>query len=196
VTQDIADSLGIAKSGALVADVVPGGPSDAAGLKSGDIVAKVNGHAVTSAADLTRQVGQVRSGDTIRLEVRHNGQTREVAVRSGLRPSENQLALNDGSGGADEQQGVEGAGLLGMRVAPDQQGRGVRVAGLSGDSDAAQKGIRPGDLIERAGTSPTHSPADLAHAVDQARHAGRKEVLLMVTRGGQHIFVPVEVGKG
>ena len=193
VTPDIAESLGIAKSGALVGDVTPGGPSDTAGVKSGDLILKVDGHAVTGASDLTRQVGMVRAGDTIHLEVRRDGQTRDVAVRSGVRPSEDQVAAN--SSGA-QSPAEASTGVLGMRVVPDSQGRGVRVAGLSGDSDAAQKGLRTGDLIVQAGQAPTRTPAELARAVSQARESGRHQVLLLVARGGQHVFVPVELGAG
>lgn len=195
VTPEIADSLGVAKGGALVADVTPRGPADAAGIRSGDLVLKVDGRPVTSAADLTRQVGGIHSGDTIRLEVRRDGQVRQVVVRSGLRPSEAELAFNDRT---PDRQGAAGAGaaVLGLRVAPDDQGRGVRVAGVSASSDAAQKGLQTGDLIERAGQQQTRSPGDLAHAVAQARDSGHKQVLLLVARGGQHIFVPVELGAG
>jgi serine protease Do len=196
VTPDIADSLGIARGGALVADVTPGGPSDAAGIRSGDLILKVEGRPVTTAAELTRQVGVIHAGDTIHLQVRRDGQVREIAVRSGLRPAEEQLALNDGGQDGRGAGGGSGPAVLGLRVAPDSQGRGVRVAGVSASSDAAQKGLQAGDLIERAGQQQTRSPGDLAHAVAQAREAGHKQVLLMVARGGQHVFVPVELGAG
>ena len=196
VTPEIADSLGVAKGGALVADVAPRGPSDAAGIRSGDLVLKIDGRPVTSAADLTRQVGGIHSGDTIRLEVRRDGQVRQIVVRSGLRPSEAELAFNDRSPDGQGAGGAGATGVLGLRVAPDDQGRGVRVAGVSASSDAAQKGLQAGDLIERAGQQQTRSPSDLVHAVAQARETGHKQVLLMVARGGQHIFVPVELSAG
>jgi serine protease Do len=198
VTPDIADSLGVAKGGALVAEVTPGGPAEAAGLQPGDLILKVDGQPISSGTDLTRQVGRFHAGEMIRLEIRRDGQVRQVAIRSGLRPSEAALAANDGRGGfgAGAEPGAEGVGVLGLRVQPDAQGRGVRVAGVSGGSDAAEKGLRPGDLIERVGQSPTHSPAELAQAVQRARASGRKEVLVLIARGAQHTFVPLEVGKG
>ncbi len=192
VTPDIAESLGVSKGGALIAEVNPGGPSDAAGLRAGDLILKVDGQPVTNAADLTRQVSRFHSGDSIRLEIRREGQTRQIAVRSGLRPPEAALAANDSNG---SEPGAEGASL-GLRLAPDPQGRGVRVAGVENGSDAADKGIRAGDIIMRVGQTPARSPADLAHAVDQARHEGRHQVLVLVARGGQHTFVPLEVGAG
>src|SRR6185369_16730096 len=122
---------------------------------------------------------------------------REIVVRSGLRPAEDALALNDGGaarGGAAQEPGALAA--LGMQVAPDAQGHGVRVAGVDASSDAAQKGLRRGDLILRAGERAVSSPSDLKTAVAEAKKAGKKSVLLFVARGAQHTFVPVEIGQG
>ncbi|HZZ33037.1 MAG TPA: PDZ domain-containing protein, partial [Phenylobacterium sp.] len=83
-----------------------------------------------------------------------------------------------------------------LQVAPDSQGKGVRVAGVDESSDAAQKGLRRGDLILRAGEQTTNSPTDLKTAVAEAKKAGKKSVLLFVARGGVHTFVPVEIGQG
>jgi serine protease Do len=198
VTPDIAESLGLKGKGALVAELTPGGPAAQAGLKPGDLVTKVDGQPIESATDLTRAVGRVHSGDTIRLEIRRDGRTQEVTIRSGLRPSEDQLAQNGKSpseGGGDEG-GAAITGALGLSVTPDPQGGGVRVAGIDGSSDAARKGLRRGDLILQAGGHATHAPADVTAAVAEAKKAGRHQVLLFVARGGQHIFVPVEIGQG
>ena len=200
VTADIAESLGMTGKGALVAELTPGGPAEQAGLRPGDLITRVNGQPIDGATALTRAVGLVHAGETIRLEVRREGQTREIAIRSGLRPSEDQLALNGvnpqrgGGGGGDERGAVTGA--LGLSVAPDPQGKGVRVAGVDANSDAAQKGLRQGDLILQAGGHATRTPADVKAAVAEARKAGRKQVLLFVARGEQHSFVPVEIGAG
>ncbi|MFL5297024.1 MAG: Do family serine endopeptidase [Phenylobacterium sp.] len=197
VTADIAESLGLKGKGALVAELTPGGPAAAAGLRPGDVVLSANGEPVASATDLTRAVGRVRAGDTIRLQVRREGQVREIAVHAGLRPSEEQLAQNDQTPGGGEAGGGGGVtGALGLSVAPDPQGKGVRVAGVDASSDAAQKGLRRGDLILQAGGRATKAPADVTAAVAEAKKAGRHQVLLFVARGTQHIFVPVEIGQG
>jgi serine protease Do len=197
VTPEIADSLGLKGKGALVAEITEGGPAAAAGVQPGDVVLQVNGTPVASASDLTRAVGLARAGEPIRLQVRRDGQVREITVRSGLRPSEEALASNDrtapGGGGADDSHML---GALGLQVAPDSQGKGVRVAGVDDGSDAAQKGLRRGDLILRAGERAINSPVELRSAVADAKKAGKKAVLLFVARGGVHTFVPVEIGQG
>jgi serine protease Do len=198
VTSEIAESLGLKGKGALIAELTPGGPAEQSGLKAGDVVTRVNGAPIESATDLTRAVGLVHAGDAIRLQVRRDGHEQEVVVRSGTRPSEDQLALNgpgpNGHGGDGD--GAAATGALGLSVAPDPQGKGLAIAGVDSSSDAAQKGLRRGDVILQAGGHPTHAAADVRAAVAEAKKAGRKQVLLFIARGGQHIFVPIEIGQG
>jgi serine protease Do len=185
VTPEIAESLGLkSHAGALVADVTPGGPSARSGLRSGDIILRLDGHEVASAADLTRQVALARPGSSIRLLLRRDGATQDLIVRSDERPS--QVASRDAGTGTPE------AGDLGLAVAPNPGG-GLRVLGVRPGSDAQAKGLRPGDVIERVGAKPVRTGEDLAQAVTAARAAGRSDVLLLVVRDGRHTFLPVDL---
>ncbi len=100
VTDEIAESLGVTShKGALIAQLTAGGPSARAGLQTGDLVTRIDGHDVASASDLTRHVGLVRVGQDIHLQVMRDGQVRQITVRAGERPSEDKLAMNDRSAG-------------------------------------------------------------------------------------------------
>ena len=192
VTPEIAESLGVAaKHGALVSDVTPGGPSSQAGLLPGDLVEKVDGHDVASASDLTRQVALAHGGDTVRLDIRRGGAERQIDVRSGVRPTE--ASLTSG-GGTDEGAGgdADAGQVLGMQLQPNPNG-GVTVAGLGAGSEAAQKGVRPGDVILRAGERVAATPGDVAAAVAEAKRQGRKDVLLLVAHSGRRLFLPLAV---
>jgi serine protease Do len=213
VTPDIAESLGLKPDqGALVSDVVSGGPGDKGGVHPGDIVLRVNGHVVTSNSDLTRQVALAHAGDALHLEVLRDGKPLSLTVISGTRPAENQLALNDQQG----QDGDESASpdkphvartpVLGMSLAPLSEGlrrkfnlpagaHGVVIEAVSEDSDAGETGLRPGDVIARAGDRAAVSPADVAAAVDEAKKAGRKGVFLLVTHEGRNIGITVKFDK-
>ncbi len=194
VTPEIAESLGVAaRHGALVSDLTPDGPSEHAGLKPGDLVTKVDGHEVTSASDLTRQVAVAHAGETIHLEVRREGKPIEIAVLSGLRPTEAELADAGREASPDGGAGESRPAVLGMKLAANAKG-GVTVEGVMASSDAGQKGLHQGDVIVRAGDHKTDSPSDVATAAEEARSSGRKDVLLLVSRNGRRIFVPVEVG--
>jgi serine protease Do len=194
VTPDIAESLGLAAhKGALVADVTPGGPSAAAGLRSGDLIVAIDGHPVDSSYDLTRQVALTHAGETLHLQIRRDGQMRDIELRSGVRPSETALAENDRQPGAGAAQPSDSARVLGMRLSPDAHGGGVTIAGVGGDSEAGEKGLRPGDVILRAGDHATVTPADVSAAVAQARRDGRKDILLLVAHDGRRLFIPLKV---
>jgi serine protease Do len=189
ITPEIAESLGLPlHKGAIVADVVPDGPSQKGGLLSGDIVMQVNGRPVTSAADLTRQVALVHGGQDIHLDVRRDGASRQITVRSGVRPSDVALAFNGAGGSAGGEQG----GGLGLMVAANSGG-GVKVERVAPNSSAGQRGLRPGDVIEKVGQHSVNQPSDVTAAVAEARAAHRKDVLLMIARHGQHLFLPVEI---
>jgi S1-C subfamily serine protease len=89
------------KTGALVSDVVKGGPADRAGLKpggreirfegqrvttGGDVIVSIDGHRIVDAADLPRAIATKRPGETITLQVLRDGDLREVKVKLGVRP--------------------------------------------------------------------------------------------------------------
>jgi len=206
ITPDIAASLGIRPDeGALVADLTPGGPAERGGLKVGDVVVGVDGQPVHTPSALTQRVALVGAGQTIQVQVLRDGRPLTVSVRAALRPPEAQLASADlGSAEGGDAAADESARILGMRLAPvDPQTRqryglasstsGVVVQGVGADSDAAVKGLQPGDVIVRAGDRKVASSADVASAVADARRTGRNDVLLLVSRNGRTLFIPVGV---
>ena len=208
--EDMAAAQGIAgQKGAIVAELTPGAPADKAGLVAGDIVLSVNGVRVKSSAELTRQVASAAPGDLLRLQVIRDGKPRTVDIRSGVRPSESQLAAGPGgSGGAGPGPArpapAAGQAILGMMVSPlDDAGRrrtglpadvrGLIISGVERNSDAAAKGLQANDVIMRAGDRTLAMPSDLVAVVDQARKAGRPSVLVSVWRAGRTIFLPVKI---
>jgi serine protease Do len=210
VTPEIADSMGMSgKKGALVADLVPGGPAQKSGVLPGDVIIDLNGHAVGSATELTRLVASQHPGDVLHLSVLRNGKPKTVDVTSGTRPPPSQLAENDGgdqgSGPASPQgQHAEHPSALGMTLAPldaETRGhlglpadlRGAVVLAVKGSSDAGDKGMKPGDIIVRAGDSDVASPADVVAAVASAKKAGRASILLGIHRDGVTRFAPIKI---
>jgi len=99
----LAEKLGLdTDHGALLAEVVPGGPGDEAGLRGGDeklrfqgipyetggdTIVAVDGKQVVQPDDLARYVSQHQPGDTVTLEVlRKDGQRGKVQVTLSKRP--------------------------------------------------------------------------------------------------------------
>jgi serine protease Do len=211
VTPDIADSLGISgKKGALVAELVPNGPAQKAGVQSGDVVLEINGHAVKDSTDLTRQVAASHTGDTLTLNIWRAGKQITVPVKSGVRPSDEELAKQQGQQGNEQGPTPRGGSApavkpdaLGLSVVPlDDAARrryglpadvnGAVIDGVATSSDAAKKGVRRGDVIVRAGDRPVANAQDMAAAIDVAKKAGRTSMLVFIYRDGRQLGVPLK----
>jgi len=204
VTPDIASSLGIKDAkGALVADVVPGGPAQKAGFEQGDIITAINGQAVEDNRDLTRKVALVPSGQTATFSVVRQGKAQDLRAEIGNRPDDNKVAMNmpntpTGPGATGSAMGLGLAALT-----PDarktfnlsEKASGVVITKVDPNSDAAEKGLQPGDVVQRVGGRTVNTVADVQSSVAEAQKGGRKSVLLLVasSQGGSR-FVAVDVG--
>ena len=210
--EDIADSLGLPKNrGEILNSVSPGGPAERAGLRQGDVIVRVAGQEVTEDNTLSFTVANQRIGSSVPVEFIRSGRRQTATVVIAERPSEQQLA---GPGPDDAQDPVTPPNAPGAEAARQSPGitlqaltaevrqqlrvpsdvQGVVIAGLNPNSDAAQKGLRRGDVIRSINSVPVTTPQAAAAGVDAARRAGRGTVLLLVQSGtGPARFVGVEL---
>ena len=207
VTPDIASSLGIKEGkGALVAEVVPNGPAAKAGFEQGDIVSAINGQAVEDATDLTRKVASVPTGQTATFSVARQGKPLQIKVTIGARPDQQQLAsLSPNRDGMMAPSSANAAGLGLSSLTPESKKNfniaenvvaGAVITKVDPDSDAANKGLQPGDVVLRVGNRIVRSPADFQVGVTEAKKGGRSNVLLLVahSQGGTG-FVAIDIDK-
>lgn len=204
VTKDIADALGLPKDrGEIVATVEPTGPAARGGIKVRDVIVRINGQDITFENTLSFVIANTPVGTTIPIELIRDGQRRNVNVTIAQRPSEAIVQARAGNAPEDEEQAApdeekqaaEAARQsLGITLTPltdairtqqklEADTKGVVIAGIGPNSDAARKGLQRGDVIVSINQMPTTTPAEAAAAVDAARKAGRDTVLLQVRRG-------------
>jgi len=74
-------SFGDARTGISVRSVFTNGPAQQAGLSSGDIVTKVNGQAIQSAASFEAMLGGMKAGEMMKLTKVHDGKEQEVSCK-------------------------------------------------------------------------------------------------------------------
>lgn len=67
-------------NGLYVADVVKGGAAEAAGIKKGDVITKVEGNTIYSSSDLQERVARLNPGDKLKLTYKRDGKERDVTV--------------------------------------------------------------------------------------------------------------------
>ena len=204
VTPEVAGSLGISNpKGAIVANVVPDSPAAKAGFVQGDVVTSINGKEIQDSQDLTRRVAAISAGKTASFVVLRGGSSKTIEVTIGQRKDE-QIASADQATPSGEPTSTGSAMGLGLAtVTPDlrqsynldEGTHGVFVTKVDPDSDAADKGLQPGDVLVSVNNKVVHTPQDVEKSVAAAQSAGRKSVLVLVSSGGTSHFVAVDIGK-
>lgn len=87
ITPELAESFGLtAKTGAIVAGVLRGGPADKAGIKPGDILLAIEGRTVADTTDVTNTIAQLAPGSHSKLSVMRKAKQSEMEVTVGKRP--------------------------------------------------------------------------------------------------------------
>jgi serine protease Do len=184
-------------NGALVGDVVPGGPADKAGLKSGDVIEKFDGKPVTDSRHLKIEVARVAPGQTVAVEVLRDGSAKTLDVRLKESPGSDKLAENGGSD-SDKSDTLQGVAVADLDSQARQQFhipekvKGAVVTQVEPESAAAEAGLKPGDVIMEINR---HEVASADDAVKLTGHARERTTLLHVwTSNGSH-FVVVDESK-
>jgi serine protease Do len=198
VTTGMAAALGLARDGGVVlADVLPGGPAEAAGLRIGDIVLSLNGKPMENARQfhvnlyrhgvssiVTLQV--LRGADTLEKKIivlaRSNSPEHfasQVNERQHLVPRLSILVLPIDASIAEVLGGAprRSYGILVVRLA-------MTTNGPSGD-------LLPGDIIYEVNCKPVSTLSELRAAVDLQKDG--EPVVLQVERAGRIRYVEMRV---
>jgi serine protease Do len=200
ITSDMADSLGLKSTkGALIADVVKDSPAEKGGLKPGDVVVALNGKPVSDNSQLTRDVGVIPPGSTVKLDIVREGKQRTVEVKLAERPDEKeQGGRTPTKSGQDKEQG-DLLGLSVQDVTPqlarqsqvDPATKGAVVVDVAPDSPAADAGLEPGDVVLEVNRRAVASAAEYKNAVKGVKKGDT--ALVRVRRGQATQYVPVRV---
>ena len=199
ITEEIAESLNIDEAeGALIAGVMPGGPAEAAGLETGDVILEFDGEEVERVKDLPRLVAATKANKNVTVRLLRDGDEKDIQVKIGAMP-EDQVAT---ATPADPE--TPDTARLGLALAPltpefrqrlrlPDDATGVVIADVARNSPAAREGLRPGDLIKRVGSREVSTPGEVIDEVK--RLTDRKAVLLLISRAGNDRFVAVPLDK-
>jgi serine protease Do len=198
VDEDTASAIGLADpKGALVSEVTPNGPAAGSGLKVQDAIIAVNADKIADSRDLARKIADYAPDTTVDVKVWRSNKEEIVKVRLGKFPgSADEIAKLEQGKPAGELDNTE-LDQLGLTLAPSKGGaEGVAVMEVDPDSDAAEKGIKAGDVILEVGGSSVAGPSDVADGVKKASELGRKAVMLYIKSADQRRIVPIQLKKG
>jgi serine protease Do len=182
------------QKGALIGDVVPKGPAEKAGLKTGDVMLEFNGKAVKDSRSLRLQVARVKPGESVPVKVLRDGSTKTIQVTVNELPGSEKLAKTD------TKNNDEGEALRGVAVGDlDAQARrqfnipgnvqGAVVTDVDENSVAREAGLKPGDVILEINRQPVKSAED---AVKLTENPKDKTTLLRLWSNGGSRYVVVD----
>jgi len=184
VTQDLAHTLGLDRPrGVLLSEVYDRGPLASAGLRVGDVVLDVDGHAVDDPAGLRFRINTQSPGAYVPVRFWRKG--REYGGRLPIElppedPPRNTATLE----GRHPLDGATVANLspaLVEEMALDGGRRGVVVLDVERGSIAGRYGFRPGDIVVSVNGRDIGKVADLRRALGDGSRSWR----LSVRRGGR-----------
>jgi len=190
MTPDLAASFGLKEAkGALVSDVMEGGPAAKGGIRRGDVIFSFDGKAVKSSAELPRIVAETPVGKEVDVTLFREGKEMHCKVKI-EELTEQRIA-------AQTQAPAQSFGMKLVDITPRVRQQfgikdktGVAVAGVEPGSLAEDAGIQAGDIIKEANRKKVKNLADITSTLEKAEKG--QTFLLLLKRGKQTFYVTLE----
>ncbi|MDH3886205.1 MAG: PDZ domain-containing protein [Desulfobacterales bacterium] len=193
ITPELKDKLGLGTDeGALVSDVVSGGPAEKSGIKRGDVILQFDGKAIRSSRDLPFVVASTPIGKTVTVEVMRDSQRMNLQVKTEELKEE-----------AEATPPSEARPYLGMEVqeiTPEMaknyglsRTTGVIIVQVENGSPAAEAGLSQGDIIVEIDKKQIDSLRTFNPLMAEVKEGDT--ILFLIDRGGTTIFVTLNVKK-
>jgi serine protease Do len=208
VTPELADSVGLKDtSGAMVAGVTDGGPAEKSRIRGGDIILKFDGQDVKDMHALPRIVAETDVGKHVQVQLWRDGKQMIVDAVLDEKPNDEKLASVDAKKTPDAPSASRDLAGLGMKVAPLTQDlkdkfqigadqKGVVITDVTDGGVAAERGLKPGDVIVEVQQAEVASPDDVMKKVEAQRAQDRKSVLMLIQGQDGVRYVPLPLSKG
>ncbi len=208
VDQTMGNALGLNDAkGVLIDDLTKGGSAEAAGLKRGDVILKIDGKEVNAPNELQSYVAQHHVGDEVSLLVFRDGAKMDVKVKLKARQDSN-LAANTAPADTDEENAtpasstktlsLDKVGMSVRNLSSDEKkslalDRGVMVTDVKQFSESFNRFIQPSDVIIEADRKPVRTTKDLKQIFDQRKPGDSILLRLQRSQNRQSVFVAVQI---
>ena len=168
-------------NGALITDILPESPAENFGLKSQDVIIKVNNKEVLNTAKLQNLISSTHPGDKVKLTIIRNNGIKDIMVEVGKRPGQDELlAFGETSLNYD---------IIGLSV-EDAPG-GVKIVNIKKDSPASNNNLKKGDLIKGVGKKTINSLIDYNEMIKS--YSKGDLIMLKVKRGSMITYLAFEI---
>jgi serine protease Do len=191
ITPEIAQAFGLkGTNGALVGDVVAGGPAEEAGLKRGDVIISFDGKEIKKMSDLPFMVAETAVGKAVDLKIVRGGKELTLHLKIAEMPS--------GRVSPAVSPTAESLGLNVENITPHlaaelrlKDRTGVVVVSVQSGSPADDAGIQAGDVIREVNREPVRNVGEYNAAMNKA--GKNKPLLLLLKRGMQAFYVTIQL---
>ncbi|MET6998212.1 trypsin-like peptidase domain-containing protein [Chitinophaga defluvii] len=163
-------------AGVIVSDVTPAGAAQAAGVRKGDVITKVNGVVTSSFPEMSEQIGRYKPGDKITISYLRN--SKEYTVDAVLKNLEGNTDIVKGT--VLDKLGADLISLKQEDAARLGAKGGVLVNSINSGLLKRQTTMKPGFIILKAGNTTVTSIADLRKVLES-----QKNVQLLGIYNGQ-----------
>jgi serine protease Do len=192
MTPEIAESLGLpTPTGALVAEVLKGGPAKSAGIQRGDVITSFDGTPIVDSRELPLLVGRAPIGHVATLKLMREGKPQELKIA--ITQSHEEELASAQPAGKPSRGTASSFGLYVKDLSPDlarelglEQSNGVVISSVEPGSRADEAGLRSRDVILEVNRE---TVKDIS-SYQQAMAAGGKGkiVLILVKRGDSTLY--------
>ncbi|OCG28062.1 serine endoprotease DegQ [Gilliamella sp. wkB108] len=176
LTSDIANAFDLdVQKGAFVSEVLDNSAAKDAGIKSGDVIVSMDGKPVDSFAELRAKIATTGAGRTVQLGIIRDG--KEVNLEVKLKNSDESTTEAKSLHSA-----LEGATLSNGEVKGQ---KGVLIESIAKNSPASRLSLQEGDLITGVNKERVNNIADLRKIIDSNPSA----IALNIVRGNSRIYL-------
>ncbi|TNM62220.1 Do family serine endopeptidase [Aliirhizobium smilacinae] len=217
VTDEVSESLGLDRArGALVSGIINDGPIKNGEIKAGDVIVSFDGQSINEMRDLPRIVAESPVGKEVDVVILRDGKQQTVKVTPGRledsvqspeadgdEPDDSDVPNPDNGGDQSAEQSKEPVQAYGMTIAVLDEDRrksfdiaesveGVVVTEVAAGSLAAEKGVKPGEVIVEVAQDFVEQPSDVTSRMDALKAEGRRNAHIMIAdKAGNLRFVAI-----
>ena len=177
------------RNGALITDVVDGGPAEEGGIQEGDVIIAFNDQLISDPSNLKNVVSLTPPNSKNRVKVIRDGskkivevileelpdQVQNFSVRDRVRSNEFGLQLKEITDSLQKKYNLEDSDAL-------------VVIKIDKDGEAYNKGIREGDIVKRVGTEKVETVKAFKRLIDKSREKGTLLLLVKKPNGGSKFY--------
>jgi serine protease Do len=192
------------EEGARITEVAKGSAAEKAGLKTGDLIIRLDEMKIDGPESLSEAVHKYKPEDKVTVTIKRDGKEQKVTAVLGKTKTVQSYNLFQSPGGRNfnfDYKGIEprfqiwnnGQPRLGIKAQDTEEGKGAKVLDVDDESAADKAGIKEGDIITRFDGIEVNSAtqlSELAHA-----HKDKATYKVSILRDGKPQELEVKIPK-